>query len=72
MAIEREYDVYQPVCDYCGEVLCGSYSFDDAVEEMRAAGWMSSYIDGCWENACPKCWNSMHGAAADFAGVRGS
>lgn len=58
--IERYYDQYTPVCDYCNEaVLPGEMRFDDAARAMRDAGWKTRKEAGVWQNYCPECWQEV-------------
>mgnify|MGYP006873208190 CR=1 FL=1 len=53
--IEREYNKFIPYCDECEEQLPETDSFDDAVSELKKAGWLFSKIGGKWIHKCPKC-----------------
>lgn len=60
MAIEREYGKWIPTCDGCGEQLETCDTFDEALDELKVAGWSREYIDngmddGEWINLCPAC-----------------
>lgn len=60
MAIEREYGKRVPTCDGCGDTLEPCYTFDEALAEMKEAGWNKEFLDngmddGEWINLCPAC-----------------
>ena len=55
MAIDKSYGAFYPTCDRCGRQLMSTDTFDDAVEDMKKAGWKSVMVDGLWENYCPEC-----------------
>ena len=55
MSIERFHDQFTPICDLCGTRLPGEFSFMDAVEAKKDAGWKSRKIDGEWEDVCTDC-----------------
>lgn len=46
---------FTPTCDLCGEQLWTEYSWDDAIEAKKAAGWKSKCIDGSWMDICTDC-----------------
>ena len=37
--IERKRDTYTPICDGCGAELSEEWSFNDAVNAVKNAGW---------------------------------
>lgn len=53
--IERFYNFYTPVCDYCEKRLAGEMSFNDAVRAKREAGWESRKVEGEWRDVCSDC-----------------
>ncbi len=55
MSIERFRDQFTPVCDLCEARLPGEFSFHDAVQAKKDAGWISRKVDGEWEDVCPDC-----------------
>lgn len=46
---------YIPICDCCGIELDEEYTFNDAVDAMKADGWKIIKKDGEWQNICPDC-----------------
>lgn len=60
MSIERHFQYYTAVCDFCGKRLPGEERFMDAVRSKRDAGWESRKQrdrDGedYWEDICSDC-----------------
>ena len=55
MSIEKFGELYTPTCDICGEELPAGFSFYDAVEVKKDAGWKSQKHKGEWEDVCPEC-----------------
>lgn len=55
MSIERFRDQFTPVCDLCEARLPGEFSFHDAVQAKKDAGWISRKVNGEWEDVCPDC-----------------
>lgn len=53
--IPIEYGRRVPTCDNCGEHLAPCDSFQDAIEALQDAGWVTHYVNGEWENYCPVC-----------------
>ena len=56
MSIERDYDQYIPVCDYCGRELPAEDSFQDAMDAKDAAGWKHVITGTDWYDYCPACY----------------
>ena len=46
---------YIPICDCCGIELDEEYTFNVAVDAMKADGWKIIKKDGEWQNICPDC-----------------
>lgn len=59
MSIEKEWEgripVFRPTCDICGAQLSAQYTFSEAVEAKKIAGWKSKKIDGMWHDICEDC-----------------
>lgn len=53
--IEREYNRFIPYCDECEAQLPETNSFEDAIAELKEAGWHFSKIGSEWIHKCPKC-----------------
>ena len=53
--IEREYNRFIPYCDECEDQLPEVNSFDEAVAELKEAGWTFKKYGGEWVHICPKC-----------------
>ena len=57
--IEHFRGEFTPVCDYCDSRLPGADRYNDAVREMREAGWESrpvEYKNGkIWLCVCRDC-----------------
>ena len=62
MSIEETWNgrkkTYTPTCDICGKQLHEEWSFEDAVEAKKHAGWKTTKIDNEWIDICDDCkWN---------------
>ena len=69
MSIERNGNVYIPVCDYCGDELPEEWNFYGAVIAVKQANWRSVKDNDDWSHYCPECYSEINSAAADFAEV---
>lgn len=59
MAIEKEYELYIPVCDGCLKTLPKYQTFQDALDGCKEAGWRNVKINGVWQNRCPNCQTAV-------------
>jgi len=56
MSIDRRYEYYTPVCDFCEARLPSGLSFQEAVEIKKRAGWRTRKDEyGDWVDMCPDC-----------------
>ena len=56
MSIEKNYGMYQLVCDICCEPAQGEFgNFSDAVEYKKKNGWRSVHNGLDWRDDCPDC-----------------
>jgi hypothetical protein len=46
-------------CDSCSEnIETSSSTWDEALQEIKAAGWRSAMKDGAWAHLCPSCYEA--------------
>jgi hypothetical protein len=59
MSIEKYWNgrtkMYMPTCDICGKQLAEEWTFQEAVEAKKNAGWCSRKIDNEWIDLCDDC-----------------
>lgn len=53
--IERFFNNFTPVCDYCEKRPPGEMSFRDALRALRDAGWENRKSGGDWICVCNDC-----------------
>ena len=70
--IDKQYGMYQAVCDGCGRGLDDDAydDFHDALAGMKANGWKTSKLENEWVNYCPDCARKLaRPSAGEFAGI---
>jgi hypothetical protein len=70
MSIEKYWNgrtkMHIPTCDICGKQLAEEWTFQEAVEAKKNAGWCSRKIDNEWIDICDDCkWDQYCGAKMD-------
>lgn len=64
MSIERFGDMYEVHCDDCSETLdTEEDDFQDAIRELKRAGWKITKKRNEWHHQCPSC---AGGTSDDF------
>ncbi len=53
--LDRDGDLVTFRCDECGESEVEGFSFEEALEEMKASGWRIEKVGSDWRHTCPDC-----------------